>query len=261
MPRKKKLTPDEARQHQENAFSSLVRSDGVGEDPAIQALQGFEKKTNLEAFEIALALQNIVRGQNSLLANQEKMSEQIAKMRKRMAEMDAQAEKWENDRQRFIDEVTARADRVRLTEAGQEQARAKAGIDLVEATRLARADITISREKYDTWLKTQPLETVVSPGKVVTVTENGAQVAKLIPEEVRIKHRTWIFRPGIPTDVPKPIADVLRSRRLSEEETRERMAVMAKNYESSELERRMKEIDAKYKSNGSMGAAEAAQML
>lgn len=261
MPRKKKLSADEQRQREENAWDSKVRPDGVGEDPAIQALQNFGEKSNVEAFDIALQLQQIIRGQNSMLANYEKMSDQIAKMRQRMAAMDEQAAKWETDRQRWLEEVTARADRVRLTEEGQEKARAQAGIDLAAETQKARARITVDRAEYDAWLKTQPFETVVSPGKVIMVSEGGQQTAKLIAEEVRVKHRIWQFPPGVPKDVPAPIAQILRDRRRSEAETQERMDAMKRNMESSLLEQKMKEIDNKYGSNGSMGAAEAAQLL
>ena len=260
MPRRK-LTPTEQKQREMEAWDSKVNPTGKGEDPAIQALQGFEHKTNLEAFDIALELQKIIRGQNSLMENQNKFGEEIAKMRQRMAEMDEQAVKWENDRQAYLEEMERRADRLRLTEAGQEKVRAQAAIDLAEETGKARARMAVDKQEYDAWLARQPLETVVSPGVSVIVNEGGRPTAKLLPEEVRIKHRIWLLPPGVPTDVPQPVAEYLRQRRRSQAETRERQNLMARNLESSVLEQKQRELDKKYGSSGSLGAAEAASAI
>jgi len=258
---KKKLTADEQKAREMEVWESKVNPTGEGEDPVIKGLQGFSGMSNKDALEVALALQQLIRGQNSLLENQDKFGDQINRLRERMDEMDKQAMRWETDRQRFVEEVTRRADQLRLTEEGQGRVRAQAAIDLADETRKARASIAVDRQQYDRWLELQPKETVVSPGKVITITEGGQQQARLIPEEVRIKHRIWKFPPGVAVVVPQPIAETLRSRRRSEEETQARQAVMMKNLESSKLEAAMKEIDTRYNTNGSLGASEAATMI
>lgn len=256
--KKKRLTGGERKQREETILNSLVRVDGAGEDPAVRALQQMPEASNSEGLEIALALQKLIRGQDSLLENDTRFSTELSRLRERMDAMDRQAEKWEADRQQFVEDMVRKADKLRLSEEGQERVRAQAGIDLAEATRQARVSMAMDRKAFDEFLAKEPLVGVVSPGKVITVNEGGQPSARLMPEEVRVKHRVFVFPPGRLVEVPKSVSEILASRHRSEEETAERQAALSNNMESGKLEQKMKEIDAKYKTYGSLRAAEQA---
>lgn len=255
MPRRK-VTKEERHQHEQEVLSAQVRLDGIGEDRVIADLNRIPEMSNVEATKVALQLQHLVRGENSLIAQQQ--TELMNRLMEKMEIMDRVAARWEEDRVRFNEQITSMADRLRLSEAGQEQARAQAGIDLAKATQEARASMVMDKQRYDTFLAHEPQVTVVSPGVVTLVTENGAPSAKLLPEEIRVKHRRFVLPPGIPVSLPQSIAEVYQSRTLSRAETQEREAVLKMNLESGKLEERMREIDRKYRSNGSLMSSEAA---
>jgi hypothetical protein len=112
MPRsKKKLDKSD------EALNSPVNLSGAGEDQVVKDLLSdkFVKGTNAEALEIGMALQQIIRGQSALLENQSAFTDQIAKLRQRMDEMDKAASRWEQDREGFIQEVLDRAEKLRAT--------------------------------------------------------------------------------------------------------------------------------------------------
>lgn len=235
-------------QKEQEALQSIVRTDGRGEDPAIKALLSpkFVEGTNKEALEIAIALQQILKGQSLM---EQKFSDELSHIRQKMADMDRDAERWEMDRQRWLDEINAAADNLRATGEELEKIKAHASVDMQKKVEEARASIIVDKQMFDAALAREPKESVTSPGVVMTVMENGAQVAKLYPEEICIKHRRWILQPGVPQELPLSVANVLRNRRKSAAETAERQAAMKKNMEYSELDARLREIDKKYKSS------------
>jgi hypothetical protein len=65
--------------------------------------------------------------------------------------------------------------------------------------------------------------------------EHGQQVVKIIPEEVRIRHRVWVYPPGQAVEVPKTVAQFLDQRRASQQETAKRQELLSRNLESTKL--------------------------
>ena len=61
-------------QREQEALNSMVRTDGVGEDPAVKALMSddFTEMSEAEALDVKLALQQIIRGQTAMLNNIER---------------------------------------------------------------------------------------------------------------------------------------------------------------------------------------------
>jgi hypothetical protein len=112
--------------------------DGVGEDPAVKALVDgtFEKASNLNALDISLMLQQIVRGQTSILHNQDQQAQELAKLREKMDRYDKDAEKWEKDKEKFIDEVNKRAEEFRIDDPNK-----KAQLIAQEAQRSRRQSL------------------------------------------------------------------------------------------------------------------------
>lgn len=235
MPRKNR--EDRIAREQE-ALNSLVRTDGKGEDPVVRdALSSqFTEGSNQQAAEIAIALRELLSGQKA-------QSEEIAKIRARMDAIDKASEKWENDRQRFLDDINAQADKIRGNQVTQDRAKAEAVQQLKAEMANQKLNLITERRLFDEFLERQPTETIVSPGVLITINENGAQVAKLLPEEVRIKHRVFLLPPGVPMDLPKPVAEIIRDRRRLEKSTKARQEALAKNLELGELDKVMKKID------------------
>ena len=48
-------------------------------------------------------------------------------------------------------------------------------------------------------------------------------------EVIKIKHRTWVLQPGVPTEVPKLVADEWKARNKMQMENAERKALLNAN--------------------------------
>ncbi len=206
----------------------------------------FTHGTNAEATEIAMALRQLISGQQVLLQNQSEQAEQIAKIRAKMAAMDAAAQRWEEDRERFSQEIQEKADRLRTR--NPDSIIANGVQEYQNAIMQAKAEIVTDRLKFRDQLRHMPTVTVVSPGELMQVMEGGRPVTRIAPEVVRIKDMQWVLQPGVPTDVPDIVAKALRDRRHSEEETRAREDVLTKNYEQPVLQQKWADINSRYKS-------------
>lgn len=241
---KKRMTPSSELE----IVNSTVNLSGVGEDKVIRDLLSdkFTHGSNQEAAEIAMALRQLISGQAILLQNQYEQSQEISRIRKRMAEMDYAAEKWEKDRAGFIQDVLDKADRVRTT--SPDRAIAKGANEFQDALVHAKAEANLDRMQFHASLRTMAKETVVSPGVLETVMEGGRPSNRLVPEVIGIKDIRWVLQPGVPTEVPQIVAASLRDRRRSEEETRAREVILTKNYEQGEFNQKWAEINARYNS-------------
>jgi len=230
------------------AMSATVNMSGKGEDPAVQALLSdkFVHGTNTEAAEIAIALRKLISGQGELLEAQKRQDEQLRLVRQRMHEMDLTAEKWEKDKQAFLQEVFDRADRIRPNNT--DSVIANGAQQMSDAITMAKAKLHTDNLQFKQRLNTMPKETVVSPGELIQVMENGRPVTKLYPEVIRIRTFQWVLQPGVPTEVPSIVADALRDRRRSQDETRERESALMSDSEHGVLERKWAEINKKYNS-------------
>lgn len=240
MPRKKKLTQAE----QEEKLASPVNPQGVGEDPIIKAMvEKLPTATNVEGLDIANALVELLRGQKV-------QGEELAKLRQEMAKMDKAAEKWETDRKKFIEDVYNEAEKLRMPDKMREQLQAEQSINLTAKIQQARAELPMDKKRFEEALAAEPKEVITSPGRYVTVSDGkGMQLAKLLPEEIRIKHMVWVLEPYKPTEVPHSVAEYIRNKHKSAQETARRQEAMMKNMESGDLEMEMKKIDAEFHSS------------
>lgn len=230
-----------------------VNLSGGGEDQVIKDLlsPSFATLPDTKALDIALALQQLVRGQESILnqvaSNNQAVTEELRRMQERMDEYDKASAKWNEDKEKFIQEVVDRAERT-IGAADKDKLIAQ-GVEIhKKALETARAEAINSRLRFEYELAHMPTETIVSPGRLEMVQQGGAQVPKLFSEEVRIRHKVWILKPGEVTVVPKIVADLVRERRLMESETEERREALGKNLRDDQLAKRMNEISSKYSS-------------
>lgn len=226
MPRKKKV---DNTSEQIERLESPVRMDGVGEDPAVKALVDgtFENASNMGALDIALMLQQIVRGQTSILSNQDRQAAELARLREKMDRYDQDAEKWEKDKEKFIDEVNKKAEAFRIDDPNKKaQLIAQEAQKIQKAISANRAENSVNNLQFEAFLSTQPKETIVSPGVPTTINDNGVQRSIMAAEEIKIKHKKWLLQPGVPTEVPKVVADEFRQRQKSRQEIYERKALL-----------------------------------
>jgi hypothetical protein len=228
----------------------MVNPDGTNEDPIVKAMLSdeFVHGTNAEATEIALLMQQLIRGQNAMLAQQGQLSEELSQLRTRMNEMDKAAQRWNDDRENFVQEVLDKAESLRATGSAKDKILAQGANEVQAAIAQARAEQATENIRFEQSLATMPKVMVVSAGELVMVVENGRQVAKIMNETVKIKNHKWVLPVGKATEVPLIVAQVLEHRRQTQEETHAREALLASNVESSVLDRKWKEINSKFNS-------------
>jgi hypothetical protein len=234
---KKKLTPAEQEQKEREALESPVRLDGKGEHPAVQALLSpeFEQMSNMDAMSVALILQDIVRGQQSLIARYDQTAEEIARLREKQERADKEIAERLEAQQKFIEDVLDRAEKLQQKGEERDKLIAQGVAQYEKAKQVAAADMATKNLMFDQKLASEPKVTVVWPGEIVTVMEAGQQVVKVAPSEVRIRHRLWRYAPGQTVEVPKTVANFLEQRRASQQETLKRQEILQKNLEAPKL--------------------------
>jgi hypothetical protein len=234
MPRKsKKLS---AAEQQAREIEVLNRPADTSNE-AVKALLSpeFERMSNMDAAGIALLLQEIVRGQNSLLARYDETNIEIARIREKQEKVDQEiAERLEANK-KFIEEVLDRAESLKRTGEAHDKLVAQGVAAYQQAKINATADIAAKNLMFDQKLASDEKVTVMWPGQLVTTMEHGQQVVKIIPEEVRIRHRVWVYPPGQAVEVPKTVAQFLDQRRASQQETAKRQELLSRNLESTKL--------------------------
>lgn len=237
MPRKSKSTSTSNTNKEIEQLNKPVDMAGGNPDPAINALvsDDFLKATNFDATEIALMLQQIVRGQNSLLTLAQENSEAITRLKARQDQIDIEAEKRAIAQRKEIEEILDQAESKRATGEKKDKIIAQGVQQYQLAVQNARANKTVDKLQFEQALAREAKETVVSPGQLVTVREGQQIVSKVIPEEVRIKHKIWLLQPGVPTVVPTSVADMLRRRRASEAQTAELKNMLGKHMQANKL--------------------------
>ena len=235
--------------------STPVRLDGVGEHPAIQAAASpaFATMSNSEALQVALALQELVRGQASVLQNQQVLGENLARLEAKMAKYDEDAKKWEEDRAKFIAEVTQRADRLRITDPSKRaEMTAQVMKEEQAATQMAKAIHANNIADFKRKIATAPKVKVQSPGVVEQGRIGDQPVVRLVPEVIRIKNFEWKLPPGVTVEVPDFVArryeEILRGRA----ELSERQGALSADRnngamsEAQDVAKEMARIDRKY---------------
>lgn len=233
------------------ALASPINPTGAGEDRVVRELvEGkMADASNREALEMQLALDQIVKGQASLLemmklntAEGAKTREQVAELRKRMDETDEAERKFNEDQQRFIQDVIDKALSKKLTGVEADKLKANAAEETRKIFNDAQAKNAADRMRFEEEIQRMPKVSVASPGVLEIVNVNGRQTSRLVPEVIRIKHLTWVIPPGKVVEVPKIVAEVISDKRKSQQETAELEDALSNNLEAGELHRKMIEI-------------------
>jgi hypothetical protein len=247
---RKKSKPGNSEAEQAEILNSTVRMDGVGESPLVQAVLSnkFAEATNLEAIDIALLLQQMIRGQNSMLSKQNELSDELNKLRGKMDGFDKAAKAWEDDRAGFLAKVNDRAGDLRIDDPAKKAALIAKEAQRVQAEiQMQRANGTVDKLRFQQLLESQEKEMIESPGKWVTVNEAGVIQQRCEPETIKIKHLSWTLQPNVPTLVPKLVADEFRSRQKIRSDTNERKALLNAGAakENTEVAKKWNELNRK----------------
>lgn len=200
--------------------------------------EDFAAKSDLEALDVTKALAELIRGQKF-------MTEEVQKMRERMDIYDRAAQAFNEDRENFIKEVLQRAEKLKDPSG---KTTAMGALELEKKIQEAKAGQVTARLKFEQDLANMPKVTVTGTGVPETMARTGQIV--IMPEVIRIRHKQWVLQPGIPTEVPKIVADRYRQILTGRQEMLERQALLQANLKDTELQRRMMELNEKYKTNG-----------
>jgi hypothetical protein len=218
----------------------------TGNSELDKGLANIHTMPNVEALDVALALQQIIRGQESLLSNQEKFGKELSDLRGRMDAYDKAEIEFNENKEKFIEKVVARSESLKATGDKKDRILAKGALMMQSAVKDARASIVSDNLAFEEKLARMPRVTVTSPGKLETIMQGGVPTPVMFPEEIRIKHKVWVLRPGVPTEVPEIVAKALDDRRKVEAENASRSELLQKNLNNDELISRMRDIDRKF---------------
>ena len=179
---------------QADTLEKPIRMDGVGEDPAIQALvsDDFVKMSNQDALAVATAVAKLVYGN---------IEKDLVKLTDRMVKMDDDQRRWMEDRDRWIKEMDARMERT-LKSSDGEKAAAKGSDLMKQAMEEVKAEAVQRRLAIDARVANARKITVSSQGVPVRVRIGDSFDVKYDPEVIRYEHLTYVLRRGEYVEVP-----------------------------------------------------------
>ena len=253
--RKRRQTVERDLSREQEILDTVINPNGVGEAQAIKDMLSNEFVTmpDAKAVDVALALQQIILGQASLLNRIDEQAEHINKIRVQMNKYDEDSRKWNENNKKFLEDIEQRSSNLRVTGDRLEKIQAQAAKINSDAYRSAHAKVATDRLMFVDELRRMPRVIVTSPGVPILSADSSGQPALVIePEEVRIKNYVWILKPNIPTEVPICVQRILENRRASEAETAERKSVLSldggfnSRNEIGNVNKAWRDIDQKY---------------
>jgi len=148
-----------------------------------------------------------------------------------------------------MEEIQAKSEAL-LIKNPEEKAKlvARAGAHVQQAIAAARVLKSTGDLEFAAWLAQQPVVTITSPGKPVTINRDGVIQSVLEDEVIRIRNKKWVLPPGIPVDVPKPVAEEFFARQKIRQETLERKKILNANapMDNTVMARKWNEINQKF---------------
>jgi hypothetical protein len=232
-----------------------IRLDGQGESQLIKDIAGpkFQNASNEEAVDMALMLQQIVRGQASILDNQSELQNELRQLKEKMKKYDDDARAFNDNQTKFMADINQQADKLRITDPSKKGELAAMAMNMErEAQIQARAEASSAQVSFAKMVANAPKVTVVGRGHVESGILNGQPIVRLTDDEVRIKHTTWILPTGIPKEVPNFVASRYQQMLRDREEASDRQSALSADRNNGEMinagdvEKEMKRIDQKY---------------
>lgn len=226
---------------QAETLNKPIRMDGVGEDPAIQALvsEDFLKMSNQDALAVATAVAKLVYGS---------IEKDLTKLTERMAKMDEDQRRWMEDRDRWLAEMDKRMESTLRSSSGQKAA-AK-GADLMkQAMEEVKAEAINRRLMIDAKVANAKKVLVSSQGIPVKVRVGDSVETRYDPEVIRYEHLTYVLKRGVPVEVPDFIYEdwVKRQAQVKEKDDKLQEA-LKKMGDFRDVVRAAPEVDPEYAS-------------
>jgi hypothetical protein len=214
-------------------------------DAAVRTVMSEEFLTmpDLEAVNVGLALQEIIRGQRAI-------GDDVAKLKAQMDKYDKDAAKFNENQEKFRAEVMDKASKLKATGAKKDKYIAEGTIEYQKLIQKAKAINATDKARFEEAMRTQPKVKYTSPGRWESGSvSGGAPQNVIVPEEVRIKHMRWVLPVGREVEIPTSVMEVLNNRRKTEMENQERQEALSKLMDNDELTKKNTEISNKYKTN------------
>jgi len=228
----------------------MAHNQAVLASPKAQAIlaQLMRAKNNRERLEASLLLQDLVRGDASLLQSPT-LADNLEKMRETAEARDRAEEDYANDQEGFVEGTIATAEKNKMVGDQAERMKVQVTRQLQDAIAKAKAKRAARHLQLDWQLDHEPKVEIQVAGIWETVRINDGMQNILRPEIIRILHRTFVLKPGANT-VPITVANRYEQILISRREQDERKAAMSKEglgMEAGALELAQRAIDDKYR--------------
>jgi len=205
------------------------------EEVAVRAAEESHPATTsgLEALDIGLQLDQILNGMGSILSRMDKQDEdglalqaELSKVRERLVQMEEAQRKWDEEKDKILEHAAE------VSEGVDPKVRAQAQADAAKAVQSTAAALKVNasldRQRFVQSLKEMPQEEIISPGKIVFIrSQAGFPTPTLFNEVIRMNGMEWQLPAGVPTKVPKIVADRYRQMMLEKEELAARKNVLS----------------------------------
>lgn len=248
--RKKKAL---ALQREREILHSTVRKDGRGEDPAMAAyLQQTGGESFAEAAEMSLVLDRLLKGDMSML-NDPHQADIVAKLRAKAAAMQDAERRYNEDKEKFIENLWAKAEKVKPVGAKLDATIAKGTQTIQDALVFARANSASKKLQFRHMIEHGPKRKVFVTGNPI-MTPQGFLIE---PEVINIMGVRMVLSPGEHM-IPEPFAQRYENMQQNRRENQVRSAAMSDNMRADKLGLRWQEIDAEF---GSITSAEDSPAL
>lgn len=224
-------------------------------DPVIEALTkrlSSPDCTEVEALNIGLALQGLLRGDAALVNNMDdpKVAEMVAKMRENRAKHDEAAARFEGEREKFVEDVFTQAERIAPVGDKAQSEIAHGMNQYKSAMQKATAKRSERRLRFAWHLENDP-KVLINVTPIFERTSVGGVVSEVAqPVVLRIMERTFVLKPGEQM-VPRVLADAYERYNRSRQESAEWRKVMANGtVNANDLARKQAAILEKYGTKG-----------
>jgi hypothetical protein len=243
--KKKKLL--KLQQRANDLSQQRLRLDGVGESDLIKRLmEEFPNASPTKAFELALQLEKLIKGDLSLLDDPE-MAQRLAKLRAGMDRHERDAKRFEEDRQGFMERTLELGQKHTPVGDELERERAKGVKMFEEALKVRVGERAVNEMKLEEMVRNGKQVTILIPGTPVMVGRGENKRMVIEPQVINILHLRWVFPPG-QHKVPEVVARRWYAIKKNKDEAEARKAAMKSDLEYGELQKQMKKIDEQYDS-------------
>ena len=218
---------------------------------AVRALKddSFLEMGDSEALEIALQLQRLLRGQDSLLEkltkvdkNAARMSDEMTKLKQRSAELEAFAQTFEDNRAEYMNAWRDKSEDV--PEEVRSQSIAQANQSVGKMVQYLKANKNVDDLQKKAWMQSQDMMKIIRPGRPVA-TPQGVVVE---PEIVSLNGMRYVIPPNVEVEVPRPVIEYLESQDLDRAMAKEKKALLSADVikKDTVVAQGMRAIDEKY---------------